>query len=446
MNKSIVSLLLLAATIAAGACGYHFIERYPPVDALYMAVITITTVGFGEIYPLSETGRMFTIGLILVGFVILGFFASSLAELMLERIWSGNLKGKRMKKQIARLKQHHIICGFGRVGRVAAQHLAEAGAGFVVIDNSPAACEQLNQLGYLYIEGDATRESVLLEARIKEASGLLALAQSDPHNLFIALNARELNPTLHIVARSEDKQTEKKILKAGADAIICPFDSAGRLIADTLLAATGQLRPRLAVDPVRIRAEWIMVHAGSGMIDQPIEEIARTMQHAVVGLRRGGVDILEPDGEIRVQQDDQLLTFSGTIDLPPAERMIASPHKIAIIDDNPVIVRLYARLFQKAGFHPLVADNGESGLALILKERPAAAVIDYMLPGISGCDICRKVRENLPDPAIKLVVFTADSTPEVRDRCLQSGADEVIVKSADAAEIIATVSRLMHAR
>ena len=141
MNKSIVSLLLLVITIFLGATGYHFIEAYPPIDALYMAVITIATVGFGEIHPLSQAGRLFTIVLILVGFVVLGFFGASLAELLLERVWSGNFRRKRMKKQLARLKNHHIICGYGMVGKVAAQHLLEAGASFVVIDSSPVSCE-----------------------------------------------------------------------------------------------------------------------------------------------------------------------------------------------------------------------------------------------------------------------------------------------------------------
>jgi len=445
MNKSIVSLLLLAATIGAGAAGYHYIERFPVIDALYMAVITITTVGFGEIHPLSEVGRLYTMGLILVGFVVLGLFGSSLAELLMERVWSGKYRGKKMKKQIDRLKKHHIICGFGRVGKVAAQHLREAGASFVVIDSSPAACEQLRELGYPYIDGDATRESVLMEARIKQASGLLALVQSDPHNLFIALNARELNPTLHIIARSEDKQTEKKILKAGADAIICPFDSAGRQIADNLLSATSGSVKLALEDQVNLRPEWILVQEGSAMSNATIAEIARSMHHEIIGLRRADVDRLQPPSETVVRPGDQLLIISERSDLTACEEEVrAAPKKIVIIDDNPVIVRLYARLFQRAGFHPLTADNGDSGLALIVKEKPAAAVVDFMLPGLSGLEVCRQVRQVVPHEPIKLVVFTADDTPILRDRCLAAGADEVIVKSSETAEIIGVVSRMLR--
>jgi voltage-gated potassium channel len=330
------------------------------------------------------------------------------------------------------------------VGKVAAQHLAEAGASFVVIDSSPTIFDQLQELGYPCVEGDATRESVLMEARIKEANGLLALVQSDPHNLFIVLSARELNPTLHIIARSEDKYTEKKILKAGADAIISPFESAGRQIADNLLAATGKAAKLSVVDHAKMQPEWIVVHEGSGMINETIGDIAQAMRHDVIGLRRATIDTLQPDAETVVLMGDQLLVISEWSATEPLEVQAIIPKKIVIIDDNPVIVRLYARLFQKAGFHPLTADSGDKGLALILREQPAAAVIDFMLPGLSGLEICRKVRQDHRSASIKLIVFTADNDQQLRTSCLEAGADDVIVKSSESSEIISVVSRLVR--
>lgn len=213
-NKITLSLLLLSVTIIIGALGFSFIDKYPLVDALYMSVITITTVGFGEIYPLSEWGRLFTVVLILLGFVVLGFVGHSIVESLLEKVWSGNVLEKRMKKQIALLSGHHIICGFGRVGEVASEHLEEAGANFVVIDAAPGTHEKCQERGVLSVEGDATRESVLLKAGIKNASGLLALVDSDPLNLFIALSgllwgrnqilleSRSMRPRFFLRARS----------------------------------------------------------------------------------------------------------------------------------------------------------------------------------------------------------------------------------------------------
>lgn len=347
-----------------------------------------------------------------------------------------------MSKKIAHLKKHHIICGFGRVGRVAAEHLQEAGADFVVIDNAPTAIEQLRELGFLYIEADATRESALLEARIKEASGLLALVHSDPYNLFIVLNARELNPTLHIIARSEDKHTEGKILKAGADAIVCPFDSAGRQIADNLLIATGGA-PMKMVEQLEARPEWIVVQEGSGMIGQSVAEVARSMGRDILGLRRGEQDRLQPPADLSIAAGDTLLVITSASEMVATDEEPSLPKKVVIIDDNPVIVRLYARLFQKAGFQPLVADSGDKGLSLILQEQPVAAVIDFMLPVLSGLEVCREARRLTHDEHLKLVVFTSDDTPELRDKCMKAGANEVVVKSAETAKIVTAVSRLI---
>ncbi len=442
-NKITISLLLLTGTIFFGTTGFWLIDDYPFIDALYMSVITITTVGFGEIYPLSELGRLFTVILILFGFVVLGFVGHSIVESLLERVWTGNTQVKRMKKRVSRLKQHHILCGFGRVGEIAAQHLAEAGADFVVIEAAEDRLEVLKQKKYLYVAGDATRESSLLEAGIKEASGLLALVESDPLNLFIVLTAREVNPTLHIIARSEDKGTEKKIIRAGADSIISPFDSAGRHIADNLLAATGGYRPSEKTETVDLQLQWINIQQGSVIIGTTIGDVAATIGREVLGLRRQAQDTLQPQEKTLILQGDQLLVLADMDESAIEGGLDAIPPKIVIVDDNPVITRLFSRLFQKAGFHPFIAENGEAGFELILKEQPVAAVIDYQLPGLSGLEVCQKIRASKYHENIKLIVFTADDAEDVRQRCLEAGADKVIVKSSEASEIIRVVSSLL---
>jgi voltage-gated potassium channel len=444
INKITLSLLLLSSTIIIGALGFSFIDKYPFIDALYMSVITITTVGFGEIYPLSEWGRLFTVVFILLGFVVLGFVGHSIVESLLEKVWSGNVLEKRMKKQVASLTGHHIICGFGRVGEVASEHLEEAGADFVVIDAASGTHEKCQQKGVISVEGDATRESVLLEAGIKKASGLLALVDSDPLNLFIVLTARELNPTLHIIARSEEKQTEKKILRAGADSIISPFDSAGRQIAGDLLTATGKVRDGLVQRARKTTSlpEWVVVGAESDIIGKSIHEVEILLACEVLGLRNNTSDLLQPTEDIVVKQDDQLFVVSnGESDKCLAVNGV-SPRKIVIVDDNPVIIRLFTRLFQKEGYHPFSATNGEEGFELILQENPSVAVIDYMLPGISGLDICRKLRAINFGDQLKLIVFTAENNGDLRRQCLEAGADAVIVKSSEAQEIIKTVRQM----
>ncbi len=445
-NKITLSLLLLFITIIFGAAGFWFIDQYPFIDAIYMSVITITTVGFGEVYPLSEWGRLFTVVHILLGFVVLGFVGHSIVESLLEKVWSGNVRRKRMKKRIDLLNDHTIICGFGRVGEVASEHLRKAGAEFVVIDSSPEAQEQCSEMGILFIEGDATREATLLEAGAKKASGLLALVDSDPLNLFIVLTARELNPTLHIIARSEERHTERKILRAGADSIISPFDSAGRQIASNLLNATGvkTSQPTTVRKPRPAQADWAAVDEQSDLAGKSIEEVAAVKKIQVLGIRRGSTDLLQPDQSLTIETGDELLLLR----VPRQKAETPDNHstvknKIIIVDDNPVIVRLFSRLFHKEGYHPLTAETAEKGYELIISERPQAAIIDYRLPGISGIELCKKIQRDHLEVTPKSIIFTAENNKEIELQCYEAGADAVIVKSANAREIIHTVNTLL---
>ncbi len=241
-RQGVTALMLCVIVIFIGTIGYVLIEDYSILEDFYMSIITITTVGFGEVRPLTGVGRGFTIVLILLGFVSLAFAGRAIAESFLETVWSGRLEIKKMKKKISELKSHYIICGFGRVGASAVDCFNEAGADFVIIESNPKSCSELKEKGYLYIDGDSTSENHLLESGIKAASGLIALLDSDPENLFIVLTAMEMNPTLHIISRAADASTGKKITRAGADSVISPFATAGRQIArDILSVTTGQL-------------------------------------------------------------------------------------------------------------------------------------------------------------------------------------------------------------
>lgn len=330
-----------------------------------MSVITLTTVGFGEVKPLSGAGRGFTTFYILLGFGSLALAGRAIAESLIENVFSGQSEIKKMKKKISLLKAHFIICGFGRVGAASAEHFIKDGADFIVIENDHEQCHAIREKDYIFLEGDATSEAILLEAGIKSAKGLIALLNSDPKNLFIVLSARELNPTLQIISRVEDASSEKKILRAGADRVISPFAAAGRQIAGDILAATEKTAHR------------------------------------------------------------------------------SETKKVVIVDDNPVILRLYTRLFQKAGFHPITAINGREGVDTIISEKPAAAVIDYMLPELSGIEVCRHIRTTQGCRGIKLIIFTADDQAKTKRRAIDAGADAVIIKSPEASEVIEAVVRII---
>lgn len=447
VKRIYLCLLLILLIVTVGTIGYVVGEGYTPLEALYMTVITITTVGFGEVRPLSEAGQLFTTFLIIAGFGSMGFAAHTVFEAFLDNMLSGTLEERNMKKKIEQLRAHYIICGYGRVGSVSAEHFNKAAADFVVIESDTELCEEIRKKGFLYVSGDAINEETLLAAGIKSAGGLLAVLPSDPDNLFVALTARELNPTLHIIARAEEPASGKKLLRAGADSVISPFITAGREIAGNMLATTGKPVVADAVSGmVRVEPRWISVGEGSGMAGRNIAEISENMGYEVLGLRRRGRDVLSPDAGEQVLCGDTLLvieTARGRDDEYAVRE--AEPRKVVLVDDNPVVLRFYTRLLRRSGFIPLTATNGREALDLICSEKPDVAVIDIMLPVLSGIEVCKELRGKKSCRDIKLVLFTGDDQPETYQRALEAGADAFVIKSSEASELIETVIEVLKA-
>lgn len=442
-RRIILSLFLTFFFLAMGTGGYILLEGYTPLEAVYMAVITITTVGYGEVYPLTENGRIFTIFLLLFGVGSLAFAAHAFIESMVERASNPERGKKIMEKKISQLKNHTIICGHGRVGAAAAEHLADSGKEFVVLDTSKEEIAVLQERHFLYLTGDATSEKTLIAAGIKTAGSLMALLNSDPDNLFTVLTARELNPTLHIIARSESAYAESKILRAGADSIISPYASAGRRVADKIMAHARHYKPHdseYRAVGAHAMSRWVGVSEESGLVDHAVETASGFVEGQIVGIRRAGEDILSPTPDTQLVMGDKLLVIDVLGGEEEEQQSVEQPQKIVLVDDNPVIRRLYTRLFQKAGFNIMTASTGREGVALILKEQPDAAVVDYLLGDITGLDVCGNIRDSEDGQAVKLVLFTVDDSPEVRKNALENGVDIVVLKSPDAAEIVDLVT------
>ncbi|MEE4352641.1 MAG: NAD-binding protein [Desulfatiglans sp.] len=445
-GKTIVALLFCMSTVVIGTLGYEIIEGYSLMEAVYMSVITITTVGFGEVKPLSETGRVFTTLFILLGFGSLAFTGHVVVESLMERVWSGHSEIRKMKKKISQLKSHFIICGVGRVGAAAVEYFSKMGSPCVMIETNSEQCQEMKERGFFCIEGDATRETTLLDAGIKSASGLLALLNSDPENLFIVLTARELNPTLQIIARAEDSSSERKTLRAGADSVISPFATAGKQIAQDMLEVAGKSPgPKECVSPTNVAPLWVSIQPGSSMQGETVKLVSEEMGRQIIGLRRNGNDLILPPPETVLEKGDRLLVIDEREQHrdETSQPLTNEPLKVVIVDDNPVILRLYTRLFQKAGFYPITARDGREGLDTIIRERPAAAVIDFMLPVFSGIEVCRRLREKPEHAGAKLILFTSDNRAGTREEALKAGADEVVVKSAEAYDLITTVTKIV---
>lgn len=439
-RRIILAIALGLAIVVFGTSGYVFIEKdYTWFDGFYMTMITISTVGYGEIKPLSTAGQAFSILLIIVGFSSLTFIAHSLLESILEKMSNTSSEIKKMQKKIDKLDHHYIICGFGRVGEAAAGHFKKAGASYVIVEANDAQCGVLKERQEHYVEGDATHEETLLKAGIKRASGLLAMLDTDPDNLFIVLSARELNPTLRIFSRSASPSASRKIIQAGADNVISPYKSAGRQVADDIMRATGLegVLGKSQIEASGLPPVWLEISSGSCLAGKSVQQAAAEKQAVILGLRRKRHDLLMPDPQTKILLGDSLLIQKGVATRgPSSDRKNGPLGKVVIVDDNPVICRLYNRLFQKAGFHPFCAEKSKEGLELILKEQPTVAVIDYHLPGMSGVEICREIRKIREMDHVQLLIFTADEAPETRLKALAAGANEVVVKSANASEII----------
>ncbi len=221
-------VLALLSLVVIGSLGFYWLEGMSPLDAVYMTVITLSTVGFGEITPLSPAGRLFAMFLIISGAGLVAYTLTAGVDFIFSQDWQEYLKTRRRQKMLDSLTNHVIVCGFGRVGRYVAHELGDEGLTFVVIDPLEEQIDHATAAGYLGFKGNAANEHYLEQAGIRRARALVAAANSDAENVFITLTARSLNPNLFIIARANYEDSEPKLRRAGADHVVLPYRMGGR--------------------------------------------------------------------------------------------------------------------------------------------------------------------------------------------------------------------------
>ncbi len=230
------SIVALAALAGIGVAGYMAIEGWTFIDAAYMTILTFTTVGYAEVHPLSQPGRVFSMLLMVGGVGVMLYILSSVVHMVVaQEVLRSLVRRHRMRTRMSKLSGHFIVCGFGRVGRAVALTLKEQQAALVVIDKDDEALAEAEEHGLLYLQGDPTRDADLVAAHVKEAAGLVAATGSDVDNVYISLTARGLNAGLHIVARASHADAEQKLRKAGANEVISPYAIGGRHMAFTAI-------------------------------------------------------------------------------------------------------------------------------------------------------------------------------------------------------------------
>lgn len=217
-----LAIVLIILVFITGVIGFHFFYDYSWVDALYMTIITVSTVGYGEVQPMGAYGKIFTSVFIISGLFIFGFGLSTITEHILNKNNIGNLKRNKMKKKIDSFKDHVIVCGYGQNGKEAVQKLKDYRKDFVIIDSKEEVFQSIEDETLNYIVGNATEDEVLMTAGIEQASTLIYTLPSDADNLFIVLSARQLKKTLKIISRATEENSYKKLKLAGADNVIMP--------------------------------------------------------------------------------------------------------------------------------------------------------------------------------------------------------------------------------
>jgi voltage-gated potassium channel len=293
-----------------------------------MVVTTLTTIGYQETHPLSHAGRMFNVGVIVAGVSLVFLAIGALTQALLEFELRSFFGRRKMEREIGRLHDHYIICGAGRVGRSAARELARRPVPFVIIENNEAKAARYSGEDWLVLIGDATKETMLREAHIEQARGLVAATTTDATNLYIILTARALNPRLKIIARASEEDAEKHLLTAGADSIVSPYSFAGQRIAQTFLspnvvsfldAATTHLGIDLEIGEISVAAH-------SSFAGKTIETSRIRQERGVIvlAIKRGQGMRFNPAPDDRIEAGDFLIAMGEPVQLRQVEQMAAS--------------------------------------------------------------------------------------------------------------------------
>ncbi|QEN07616.1 potassium channel protein [Oceanispirochaeta crateris] len=317
-QRFLLALGLIFSLIFSGVAGYIVLEGWSFSDSLYMTFVTISTVGFGEVNPLSTGGRYFTIFLILVSLLVIGYIITTLMSFLFEGQLLHAMRERRMKHFLMQMKDHFIICGFGEVGKETAEELNRHKIPFVIVDLSLSEGDRARFSDYVMIEGDASEEEILEQAKIMKARGLISCLPEDPQNVFTVLTARQMNSNLQIVSRASLKRTVLKLKKAGANRVITPKAIAGKQL------ATVSIKPEVmhfletisSGESDAIHIEACTLEKGSGLIGKSLREsnIGQYTGAVVIG-------ILNAQGVLRSNQTNR--STISTIELEEGDILMA---------------------------------------------------------------------------------------------------------------------------
>lgn len=320
-NRLLALLLLLVVLMAVGTTGFLQFPGWTLSDAAYMTVITLTAVGYEEVRPLTDAGRLLATVLLVGGITSMGFWFALITSAIVEMDLGQVFKARRTMKTIEKLEDHVVVCGAGRTGRQVIKELVSSQTPYVVIELEPEGAEVVREVDpdALVLQGDATQDDTLVAARIGQATGLVAALSADTDNLFVCLSARDLQPNLTIVARAFDEETMGKLYKAGADHVVSPNITGGIRMASVLLRP--QVMSFLDVvtrgEGISLRLEEVRVPDGSPLAERTLEQAAIPQRTGLIVIaikhdeegRRDGDFCYNPGPQERIRTGDTLIVL-----------------------------------------------------------------------------------------------------------------------------------------
>ncbi|MBW1776573.1 MAG: potassium channel protein [Deltaproteobacteria bacterium] len=322
-----LSLIFGIGLMFMGTWGYMIIEGWNFIDALFMTVTTLSTVGYSEVQKLTDAGRLFSMALILVGVGYFFYVAGAVVQFTLEGQIRNILGRRRLEKRIERLKKHYIICGYGRIGRILCRNVRQKLMDVVVIEKDKELVPLMEEDAVLYITGDASEEANLLKAGIKTAKGLVAALSSDADNVFLVLTARQLNPKLFILARATADGSKVKLKAAGADVVESPYDIGAATMAHRIVRPTvsGFLDLALAYKGTDIKMEEIPVSPDSELVNVMLKDsgIRQKYDLIIIAVKSAsGRMLFNPSFETTLGAGDTVIALGKEANLQLLEKVL----------------------------------------------------------------------------------------------------------------------------
>ncbi|HOO91352.1 MAG TPA: potassium channel protein [Syntrophales bacterium] len=309
-----VAFSFLILIIVSGTVGYHLLEGWSLANAFYATIVTIGTVGFGDFYPVTPMGKLFAIFIIVFGVGTMAYTFAMIMNALLEGRFQDILGRGKLEKRIQKMRNHYIICGYGKIGNLICGELTHEEVEFVIVENNPMVIQTIEDSGYAYVHGNAAEDKTLLAAGIKTAKGVVCALPADADNLYVVLAAKELNPDVYVLSRFEDDASERRLINAGADRVISPYKVGGMRMSQAILrpAMLDFIEITTRRGNLSLRMEELIIPQKSPVVGKNLEESGLRKEYGLIVVaveKRSGRMVFNPMASYEIEPGDKLIAL-----------------------------------------------------------------------------------------------------------------------------------------